>query len=124
MKSKMSPMATISISMKSAGLSILHHDPFQSIGNVFGAIGGVLQMLVDLTPAHGFDKIVNVTHAIELRGECLIKHLVGFTFEPVYVYRALEQLVPLPPVFKQCHSTGDEGCLLIDNVGRATGILS
>src|SRR5437667_6004465 len=47
MKSKTRAMATIRTSMRSAGLGILHHDPFQRVGDVLGPVGSVLQILVD-----------------------------------------------------------------------------
>src|SRR5438105_15685415 len=48
MKSKTRAMPTIRTSMRSAGLGILHHDPFQRVGDVLGPVGRVLQMLVDI----------------------------------------------------------------------------
>src|SRR5436305_12748813 len=45
MKSKTRAMATMSRSIRSAGLGILHHDPFQGIGDVLGAICRILQVL-------------------------------------------------------------------------------
>src|SRR5205085_10527877 len=42
MKSKTSPTATIRMSIRRAGLGILYHNPFQSVGNVLAPVGGIL----------------------------------------------------------------------------------
>src|SRR2546430_7351984 len=45
MKSKTRAMATIRTSVRRAALGILHHDSFQRVGDILGAVGGVLQAL-------------------------------------------------------------------------------
>src|SRR5579884_3522059 len=108
MKSKMRPMMMIKISRKSAGLGILHHNPLQRISDILGAVGGIFQLLIDFSPANGLDETAHITHAIELSRQRPVEHIVSLTLQPVDVYRALEQFVPLLPIFQQRHCTGDE----------------
>src|SRR5438270_8290871 len=65
MKSKTRAMATISMSVRSAALGIFHHDPFQGVGDILGWVGGVLQVLVDLSPADLLDEGANIFNALE-----------------------------------------------------------
>src|SRR5436305_9247560 len=65
MKSKTRAMATIRTSVRSAALGILHHDPFQCVGDVLGAVGGVLQVLVDLSPADRLDESGDILDALK-----------------------------------------------------------
>jgi hypothetical protein len=46
---------------------------------VISAVGGVLQVLVNLSPAYRLDEAANITYAIELLRECPVKHDVGLT---------------------------------------------
>src|SRR5207248_306382 len=82
MKSKTSPIATIRMSVRSARLGILHHDPFQRIVNVLGSVGGILQVLVNLSPTDALNQAVDIIHAVELSHERLIAHVVSLVLEP------------------------------------------
>src|SRR6266568_324181 len=123
MKSKTRAMATIRTSVRSAELGILHPDPFQCVVNVLGAVGGILEVLVDLSPADPLDEAVDIIDALELLHECPVEHIVGLVLEPLDVDRTVEQVIPLPPVFQVWHSAGDECCLVTDNAGQQTGVL-
>src|SRR5437763_8432739 len=71
MKSKTRAIATIRMSVRSAGLGILHHDPFQHVGDVLASVGGFLQVLVDLSPADRLDEAGDIHDAVEQLRECL-----------------------------------------------------
>src|SRR5947199_4206241 len=62
MKSKTRAMATIRMSVSSAELGIFHHDPFQGVSDILGAVGGVLQMLIDVSPADCLDTTTIIFH--------------------------------------------------------------
>src|SRR5579884_12254 len=89
MKSKTSAMATIRMSTRKEPLGILHNDPFQRISYVLAAISGVLQVLVNLAPANGFNDARNIGDVIELFLECVIQHIVGLTLKPLQFDDAL-----------------------------------
>src|SRR5437762_2178806 len=92
-KSKMRAMATIRTNVRNAGLNMLHHDPLQCVSDVLGAVGGALQILVQFSPADGFDEGTNLSDAIELSQECLIEHLIGFALQPLDLYCAAKHLL-------------------------------
>src|SRR5947207_2791853 len=77
MKSKTRAMATTRMSVSSAELGIFHHDPFQRVGDILGPVGGVLQVLIDLSPADLLDEGVNILNALEQLRERSIKHLIS-----------------------------------------------
>src|SRR5437764_8768941 len=77
MKSKTSAMATIRMSVSSAELGIFHHDPFQGVSGILGAVGGVLQVLVDLSPADLPDEGTDLLNTLEQLCKRPVKHLVS-----------------------------------------------
>src|SRR6266700_4164192 len=77
MKSKTRAMATIRTSVRRAALGILHHDSFQRVGDILGAVGGVLQALVNLSPADRRNQAGDIPDALEQLHKCTVEHLVG-----------------------------------------------
>src|SRR5437763_713207 len=77
MKSKTRAMATTRMSVSSAELGIFHHDPFQRVGDILGPVGGVLQVLIDLSPADLLDEGVNLLNTLEQLCKRPVKHLVS-----------------------------------------------
>src|SRR5579884_3661564 len=122
MKSKARPMTTIRMSMRSAGLGILHHDPFQGVGNILGAVGSILEVLVDLSPTDALDQAANIIHVVKLAHERLVEHVVGLVLKPLNVDCAVQHMVPLFAVFQVRYGAGDEFCLVIDNAGQQAGM--
>src|SRR5947209_14721397 len=93
MKSKARPMATIRMSMRSAELGILHHDPFKCVGNVLSTIGGILQILVNLSPADSLDEATDIIDAIELFHEGPVEHIIGLVFKSLDVDCTVEHVI-------------------------------
>src|SRR5205085_4775474 len=124
MKSKTSPIATIKMSMTSAKLGILYHNPFQGVGNVLGTVGGILQVLVDLSPTEPLNQAMNIIDSVELPHECLVEYVVGLVLKPLDVDRALEQVIPLPLVFQVWYCSGDDFRLVINNASQQSSMLS
>ena len=77
MKSKTRAMTTIRMSVRTAKLGILHHDSFQRIGDVFAAVGSLLQVLIDLFPVERFDDARDISDPVEQTRERLIQYLVS-----------------------------------------------
>src|SRR5437588_419742 len=121
MKSK--TRATIRMSIRSAKLGMLHHDPFQRVGDVLGPVGGVLQVLINLSPADRLDEAADILDAFEQLHERPVEHFVSFILQTVDVYRTFQQVVPLPPVFQVRHGAGEQLRLVGYDARQEAGVL-
>src|SRR6266700_2231478 len=122
MKSKTRAMATMRTSMRSAELGILHYDPFQRVGNVLSIVGGILEALVNLSPMNRLDEAADITDTIEQFHECPVEYIIGLSLEPINLYQALTQVVPLPPVLQVWYRVDNEGRLFADDAGQEAGV--
>src|SRR5439155_24638130 len=87
MKSKTRPRIKIARSSKRSTLrvssGILKCDIAEDRGHGLGFVGGVLEQLVQVLPAHRVDQLGDFGNAVVERRQCLREQVVGFVFEPM-----------------------------------------
>src|SRR5690606_5705717 len=95
MKSKASARATTTINARRAGSGILEYDSLHRVRHALGAIGRVLEQLVQLAPADRSDEGRDILNAIVEDGECLAQRVVRLVLQPVDLDRVTQDTVPL-----------------------------
>src|SRR5438105_587278 len=87
MKSKTRPRIKIARSSKRSTLGvssgILQRDVAEDRGHGLGLVGGVLEQLVQVLPAHRVDQLGDFGNAVVERRQCLREQVVGLVFEPM-----------------------------------------
>src|SRR5215208_2288281 len=119
MKSNVRPRTKTRIRTTSSTLgvssSMLERDVAENRGDFFGLVGGVLEELINVVPAHRLDQLGDLVDTVVQRRDCLGEEIVGLVLEPMDLLGGALQRVGAPTLLEQRHALRDQLGLLKDD---------
>src|SRR5438105_10251631 len=110
MKSNVRPRTRITSSSSRSPLSvtsgILQGDIAEDSGDRLGLVGGVLEQLVQIVPAHRLDQLGHLGDAVVQRRQGLREQVVRFVLESMDLLGRALQTLSLAAIAEQRYGTG------------------
>src|SRR5579872_555221 len=86
---------------------VLEGDVVEHRGDGFGLVGGVLEQLVEVVPAHRVDQLGNLSHPVVQVGDGIRQQVITLVFEAVNLLRGPLERLGLGTSVQQGHGASD-----------------